>query len=237
MTRIRDQLVSDLREQATAAGLYTRTLLLRAADALATLPHPTGCEEALEEAAVALENHMKDDRHMVTLRNAAAIVRALKSPTEASASSQTKPNSVGSPKPTTSKGQKAMVDKSKLRVFDAPFSTTVTGVVKVLATDAKGAAEALNAKLEDGSFGWDNNNLAEEGIIHDGSIYLASIIGGEIEGDEDTIKETTDKPEEHPDWDAFEDAGDGIEEENDGDMPGTGEDNAVDMAEEAAKNK
>lgn len=100
------------------------------------------------------------------------------------------------------------MDKSKLKVFDVPFTTTVTGTIKALATTKEEAAEFLNKKLEDGSLGWDESNLVEEGILHDGSITFGDIKPGEIEGNADQITESSDDPKEHGDWDAFEDDSD-----------------------------
>lgn len=97
------------------------------------------------------------------------------------------------------------IDKSKLKVWEVPFSTTVSGTILVLAEDAKGAIKFLEEKGEDGSLGWDKDNLAEEGILHDGSMHIHSLNTTEIEGDDENIKEFKElKPEDHQDWDAFE---------------------------------
>ena len=97
-----------------------------------------------------------------------------------------------------------MVDKSKLKVFHVPFISEVKGTVSVLALDARGALAAVKNKVDDGSFGWDNDNLSEEGVLKDGSVNFNDVEGGDIVADM-PVEQPNEKPEDHNDWDAFED--------------------------------
>lgn len=96
-----------------------------------------------------------------------------------------------------------MADKSKLLVWHVPFTIKVEGSVSVLAATSAEAKAAVEAKIEDGSFGVDDENIAEEGIFHDGSVNFVKLKGNTPELSVATP--TDDKPEEHNDWDAFED--------------------------------
>lgn len=99
-----------------------------------------------------------------------------------------------------------MVDKSKLKVWEIPFTSTVSGTILALAESQEQAIEYMNKKLENGSLGWDTDNLAEEGILHDGSIQFLKIEVSEPESPEGIdIKQNSMEPSEHPDWDVFED--------------------------------
>ncbi len=100
-----------------------------------------------------------------------------------------------------------MTDKSTLKVYDVPFTTTITGTIKALASSPEEATLYLNRKIEDGSLGLDKFNLTEEGVLHDGSISF----GPDIEVSEmeipqgKSITESSDDPASHPDWFAFDD--------------------------------
>lgn len=97
-----------------------------------------------------------------------------------------------------------MTDKSKLKVFEIPFTTEVKGTILVLATSPEAAENFIDQKIEEGSFGWDKSNLTEEGVLHDGSMVFDQLKDGDIRSG--TPKERPDlKPEEHFDWDAFDD--------------------------------
>lgn len=106
------------------------------------------------------------------------------------------------------------MSKTDLKVYHVPFKSTVSGTISVLATSPEGAAAHLNTKLEDGSLGWDKENLAEEGVLHDGSISFESIQAGEIESAGDPV-ETKEDPTEHNDWEAFEENDNDVESDED----------------------
>lgn len=93
---------------------------------------------------------------------------------------------------------------SDLKVYHVPFKTLVTGTISVLATSPEDAAERLDAKIEDGSLSWDDDNLCEEGVLHDGSVNFVSLGGGEIESSGNPVEQTNEKVEEHNDFDSFE---------------------------------
>lgn len=100
-----------------------------------------------------------------------------------------------------------MVDKTKLKVWEVPFSTTVTGTIFALAESQKEACDHLISKINDGSFAFDEDNLCEEGVLHDGSISLNEINTSPIE-QAGEAKLSSMEPSQHPDWDAFDDPAD-----------------------------
>lgn len=103
--------------------------------------------------------------------------------------------------------RKPKMKKSELKVFEVPFKTEVSGTVMVLAPDAEAATAYLEGKIEDATFGWDNNNLQEEGILHDGSIEFNEAKGGEIELNDPRPSQM--EPKDHSMWGAFETEEDG----------------------------
>lgn len=99
------------------------------------------------------------------------------------------------------------MDKNKLKVYEIPFITTITGTILALADSPQAAIDYCNRKLEDASLGLDESNLAEEGFLHDGSVTFKEVKAGEFgfpnEPSLDEIKVNDMNPEEHGDWDAI----------------------------------